>query len=119
METYFRAVLFLFLIFELLLNAVPGQGSRESSPPVHLTEQQIVEKLENLGGEVFKESGRVVEVNLGRTHVGDQDLSFVGLLADVTDLSLEQTQVGDPGIVYLERLVKLETDMASFRKQFE
>ena len=71
-------------------------------------EPRIVRKLEALGGRIFKNGERVVEVKLDRTQVTDEDLKLVAVLPEVTDLSLEQTQVGDTGMSHLKALAKLE-----------
>src|SRR4029453_9437367 len=71
-------------------------------------ESQIVRRLEALGGRIFKNGERVVEVKLDRTQVTDEDLKLVAVLSEVTDLSLEQTQVGDTGMSHLKALAKLE-----------
>ncbi len=53
-----------FFDCRVLIHAAYGQESSLSQPGIKLSEQQIIEKLESLGGRIFKESGRVVDVNM-------------------------------------------------------
>src|SRR5438093_6158158 len=64
------------------------------------TAEPPVEKLESLGARVFIQGGRVVEVNLDRTKVADADLRLVSGFPEITDLSLEETHVGDAGMIH-------------------
>src|SRR5688572_16309100 len=71
-------------------------ASRAAEGPHHLRaeeESQILQKVQTLGGRFFRDGDRVVEVKLDRTQVTDEDLRLVARLPEVTDLSLEQTQV--------------------------
>jgi predicted amidohydrolase/CubicO group peptidase (beta-lactamase class C family) len=72
------------------------------------SEAAAVAAIERLGGRIFREGDRVVEVDLARTAVTDGDLAAIARLADITDLNLEETTVGDAGIAHLAGLVKLE-----------
>ncbi|MBI4586442.1 MAG: sulfatase-like hydrolase/transferase [Planctomycetes bacterium] len=67
-----------------------------------------VKRIEELGGLVFRKEGRIVEVVLNRRDVPDDLLRRVADLADLTDLSLEETPVGDAGMEHLAALEKLE-----------
>src|SRR5947208_12486983 len=89
-------------------------GTPQSKDPKHLQstgkspEDQIVERLASLGARVFRQSGRVVEVNLNGTKVADGDLRLLAEFPEIIDLSLEHTQVGDDGMIYLGQMQKLE-----------
>ena len=60
--------------------------------------QQVAE-LRRLGGTVFERDGAVIEVNLNRTGVRDDDLDRLAGFRAMTDLSLEQTTIGDDGLL--------------------
>ena len=61
-------------------------------------QQQQVAEVRRLGGTVFERDGSVVEVNLNRTNVKDQDLDHLSAFTAMTDLSLEETAIGDDGL---------------------
>jgi len=71
-------------------------------------EQGAAKRLRAMGAHVFldPETGEIREVSLnGNPAVDDATLALVGRFADLTDLSVEETAVGDRG---LERLTGLE-----------
>jgi predicted amidohydrolase/CubicO group peptidase (beta-lactamase class C family) len=72
------------------------------------TREAALATIERLGGRVFRESGRVIEVDLARTAVTDADLALIARLEDITDLNLEETAIGDEGVAHLSSLEKLE-----------
>jgi len=76
-------------------------------PPDWL-DRQSIEKIRSLGGTVFQKTGKVVEVILGNTPATDADLRLLGRFDAITDLSLEVTAVGDPGLASLAHLHQLE-----------
>jgi acetyl esterase/lipase len=65
--------------------------------------KQIAE-LRRMGGVVFEREGTVVEVNLNRTRVQDDDLGRLADFTKMTDLSLEETSIGDDGLRRLATL---------------
>src|SRR5438132_7546790 len=66
-------------------------------------EVQVAE-LRRIGGTIFERKGSVVEVNLNRTKVRDGDLDRLAGLSKMTDLSLEETSIGDDGLRRLSGL---------------
>lgn len=75
------------------------------------SESVAARSLRDLGGQVFLnlKTGRVSEVNLnGNQKLADADLDQVARFSEMTDLSLEQTSIGDDGIARLAALEKLE-----------
>ncbi len=91
----FRQVIGSLAVFALSAAAAQGQPAHGSSG-TPAQEQRIVE-LERLGGTVYQRMGRVVEVNLNRTKIGDDHLALLASFSTLTDLSLEGTAVGDRG----------------------
>jgi lactate permease len=87
---------------------VPGEtapaAQQASGGP---NEEDAARRLEQLGGTVFRKSGRVVEVNLNRTKVSDAELKLVSGFDAMTDLSLEETAIGDAGLAQLAGLKEL------------
>jgi hypothetical protein len=67
-----------------------------------------INAIERLGGTVFVRDGRVLEVNLNRTKISDDQLSLLGRFSSITDLSLEATKIGDQGLAHLEHLAELQ-----------
>lgn len=66
-------------------------------------------QLKKIGGHVFEKKGRVVEINLnGNPRADDQLLKLVSQFRELTDLSLEGTNITDAGIMHLKDLKKLE-----------
>jgi hypothetical protein len=68
---------------------------------------QRVADLRRLGGTVFERDGAVVEVNLNRSRVEDRDLDRLAGFTAMTDLSLEETAIGDAGLRRLAGLKNL------------
>ena len=66
-----------------------------------------VAALREKGAHVFLRGGRAVEVNLNRSQATDDEMSLVASLPDLTDLSLEETAVGDVSMARLKGLRKL------------
>src|SRR5262249_41465753 len=75
--------------------------------PVLRADEPVAE-LERLGGTVFRRDGRVVEVNLNRSRIGDDSLRLLKGFPTLTDLSLEQTAIGDSGLQHLAGLSELQ-----------
>jgi alpha-glucosidase len=69
---------------------------------------QAVTALERLGGTVFLRDGQVVEVNLNRTKISDEQLALLTGFPALTDLSLEGTMIGDQGLAHLEHLAEFQ-----------
>ena len=73
-------------------------------------ETSAKEKLKTLGITVFtdKETGSVTEVlGNGNKRVSDSDLKLISNFKEITDLSLERTQITDVGTHHLTDLKKL------------
>jgi len=66
------------------------------------------QQLKQLGATVFTQGDYVIEVNANRTKIADKDLALVSEFTQMTDLSLENTTIGDAGLVHLRNLRKLE-----------
>jgi len=64
--------------------------------------------LESAGIQLFRTGGRVVEAQLNRRPVDRDTMRRLGELEDLTDLSLEETRVGDEDVRCLALLTKLE-----------
>lgn len=74
-------------------------------------EFEAARQLREIGGHTFLDpkSNRIVEVNLNRNlKVTDETLSLVAACSSLTDLSLEETAVGDAGIGKIANLENLE-----------
>jgi hypothetical protein len=82
-------------------------GGREPLLAIPSDQQQQVAEVRRLGGTVFERDGSVVEVNLNRTKVKDQDLDHLSGFTAMTDLSLEETAIGDDGLRRLSGLKAL------------
>jgi hypothetical protein len=67
-----------------------------------------VQQLKVLGATVFTRGDDIVELLANRTKITDKDLALVSEFAQLTDLSLEETAIGDAGLVHLRNLQKLE-----------
>lgn len=67
-----------------------------------------VQQLKQLGATVFTRSQSVLEVNANRKTIDDNDLALVSGFTQMTDLSLEETAIGDTGLSHLRDLQKLE-----------
>jgi hypothetical protein len=67
-------------------------------------QQQQVAELRRRGGTVFEREGTVVEVNLNRTKILDEDLDRLAGFTAMTDLSLEETVIGNDGLRRLSGL---------------
>lgn len=75
------------------------------------SEVRASKELRALGGSVFLDlkSGHVSEVNLnGNEKVVDETLRLISSFSELTDLSLESTNVGDRGVAHLAELRRLE-----------
>ncbi|MCH2202500.1 MAG: hypothetical protein MK102_11065 [Fuerstiella sp.] len=72
------------------------------------TRKERVQQLKQLGATVFFQGDHVIEINANRTTITDRDLQLVSEFVDMTDLSLEQTAVGDSGLSHLNSLQALE-----------
>ncbi|MFL2479761.1 MAG: hypothetical protein ACJ0K4_09440 [Verrucomicrobiales bacterium] len=74
-------------------------------------ESSAKEKIKSLGITVFtdKGTGSVTEViGNGNERVSDSDLILISNFKEITDLSLERTQITDAGTSHLSSLKKLE-----------
>ena len=94
---YIKALCLFILTLPPLIGAPQGKDPTPLQSAANSPQDQILEKLASLGAHVFKQSGRVVEVNLNGTKAADADLRLLAELSEITDLSLEQTQVSDAG----------------------
>ena len=56
-----------------------------------------VGQLKQLGATVFTRKNDVIEVNANRTRITDEDLNLISDFTRMTDLSLEETAVGNTG----------------------
>ncbi|MED6300246.1 MAG: hypothetical protein VX860_09165, partial [Verrucomicrobiota bacterium] len=95
------AIASLIATFPLIIDA-QSQNNEESSAK---------EKLKTLGITIFtdKGTGSVTEVlGNGNNKVSDSDLILISNFKEITDLSLERTQLTDVGIHHLSKLKKLE-----------
>ena len=82
--------------------------ARRASRALQRHRDQLVVKLEQLGGRVTVRSGIVVSIYFDGSDVTDHDLHVLKEFPDVESLSLENTQVGDEGMQYLTHLPKLD-----------
>ena len=64
--------------------------------------------VKGFGGYVFKERGEIVEIKLNRSKFTDRDAWCLSRLHHLTDLSFEETPVGDQTMAQLVTLPKLE-----------
>ena len=64
--------------------------------------------LRRKGAQVFQKGDRVIEVNANGTSVNDEDLARLKHFSQLTDVSLEQTQISDAGLQHLAALPRLE-----------
>ena len=69
---------------------------------------ECIRRLKKLGVSVFTRGNDVVEVNANRTTIEDQDIALVSGFRQMTDLSLEETVIGNTGLIQLRHLQKLE-----------
>lgn len=67
-----------------------------------------VRQLRELGATVFTHTDKVVEINANRCEITDETMALVESFHNLTDLSLEGTQVSNAGIAYLHSMRKLE-----------
>ncbi len=65
-------------------------------------------KVKELGGELFFENGKVIEVVLNKTQLEDNDLTLLDGFPHLRDVSLENTRTGNAGMVYAAKLPQLE-----------
>ncbi|HVR75717.1 MAG TPA: sulfatase-like hydrolase/transferase [Planctomycetota bacterium] len=100
---------------DLLAKAIESfRGTRRvagvSPAPAPSPEAQsaAIRRLRDLGGTVHMKEDRVVEVVLNRCEITEDLPGLIAGFADMTDLSLEQTAVGDSAMAELARLEKLE-----------
>jgi len=80
-----------------------GQARRVS------LQSPAVGRLERLGGRVYWQDGWVVEVNLGETAAGDEDLADLSQFPMLSRLYVDGTEITDAGLVYVHRLRELES----------
>jgi hypothetical protein len=74
-------------------------------------EQDLTARLRDLGVQVFTHprTRRVVEINANQnTRLENDHLRWIANFTELTDLSLEATQITDQGIAHLAKLRKLE-----------
>ena len=69
----------------------------------------------NIGGikilVIFKDkkSNQIIEISGNKNkNIRDSHLKFIGSLKEITDRSLEETQITEEGIRYISKLLKLE-----------
>jgi len=68
-------------------------------------------ELESLGLFIFKDkkSNQIIEISGNKNkNIRDSHLKFIGSLKEITDLSLEDTQITEEGIRYISKLPKLK-----------
>ena len=68
-------------------------------------------ELESLGLFIFKDKkdNQIIEISGNKNkNIRDSHLKFIGSLKEITDLSLEETQITEEGIRYISKLPKLE-----------
>ena len=82
--------------------------ARRASRALQRHRDQLVAKLEQLGGRVTVRSGIVVSIYFDGSDVTDHDLRVLKDFPDVESLSLGSTNVGDDGMQYLKHLPKLD-----------
>ena len=95
------AIASLIAVLPIIINA-QCQNNEETSAK---------EKIKTLGITVFtdKGTGSVTEVlGNGNKRVSDSDLKLISNFKEITDLSLERTQITDAGARHLSGLKKLE-----------
>ncbi len=74
----------------------------------HSRRRIAAEKLRDLGGHVFFEDSEAIEVVLNEVSVSNGDLRWIRGFGRLTDLSLEGTGIGDPAMQFLPGLSHLE-----------
>ena len=72
------------------------------------TREERIRQLKRLDATVFFQGNHVIEVNANRTAVRNKDLQCLSDFVHMTDLSLEETTVGDSGLSHLNCLQSLE-----------
>jgi hypothetical protein len=74
----------------------------------HQREQMVIQKIQNWGGSVETENGRIISIKLSGRAVTDSGLVHLVPLQNLEQLDLEGTQtISDAGLVHLGRLKNL------------
>jgi len=76
-----------------------------------ISEQEAAKKIRQLGGNAFLnlKTKRIKDINLNHNaQATDETMKLVARCREITDLSLENTRVGDDGMAAIEGLPKLE-----------
>lgn len=92
-------------------DASPQTASAElrQSKPAAATEQAVADWVKKLGGKVTMRNGVVVEVDLARTPVTDQQIPHLKTLSSLEVLDLTTTEVGDLGVAALASVQSLRS----------
>jgi internalin A len=84
--------------------AVAGATLCVAAPPAG-TPATIAAWIEGIGGSFQRDSaGRITEVDLAGTWVGDDDLTRIGALPDLRKVDLSHTKISDLGLAHLRPL---------------
>jgi internalin A len=84
--------------------AVAGATLCVAAPPAG-TPATIAAWIEGIGGSFQRDSaGRITEVDLAGTWVGDDDLTRIGALPDLRKIDLSHTKISDLGLAHLRPL---------------
>src|SRR5436305_14009333 len=84
-----------------IANGIAAAALCVAAPPV-ATQATIAAWTEEVGGSFQKDSaGRITEVDLVGTWVGDDDLTRIGALPDLRKIDLSHTKISDLGLANL------------------
>src|SRR5262249_22415176 len=70
-------------------------------------EEAIADWLRSIGAHVTRRDGHVVAISLASSSVTDRELTVLGELPRLEDLSLRNTEVSDAGIAHVAKLREL------------
>ena len=96
-------------IYLNMIPAIQKDFEKINTPSSFQTKES--KELESLGLFIFKDkkSNQIIEISGNKNKkIGDSHLKFIGSLKEITDLSLEETQITEEGIRYISKLPKLE-----------
>ena len=96
----------------IYLNMIPAihKDFKKTNTPRSFQIKESKE-LESIGLFIFKDnkSNQIIEISGNKNKkIRDSHLKFIGSLKEITDLSLEETQITEEGIRYISKLLKLE-----------
>ena len=92
-----------------MTSAIQKDVGRIKNPNSFQTKES--KELESLGLFIFKDKkdNQIIEISGNKNKkIRDSHLKFIGSLKEITDLSLEETQITEEGIRYISKLPKLE-----------